>query len=214
MKKPDREYRALDAAEIRRMRGYCLPNLMRAPSKIPAKPGVYIWRYWPSLKDLTKDEFIQMFQEWQERQPQFFETVANSRISVSVIRTPFGGGGASDTLLGFNPNSEKAKALLAQLSNDESARQLLAYTLECIFSAAPPLYIGKADDLRARLTSHFEMHSSKLLTMIEEARIPSSDVYISYFLDPSVSSDTQSITTTLEEIVQRIANPPFTKRYG
>lgn len=214
MTKPVREFRALDAEEIRRIRGHCLTNLMRATSKIPTKAGVYIWRYWPSLKELSEDEFVQMLGDWQDRQPVFSETLANSRIRVSVARTPFGAGGQKPSFLGFDANSEKAKSLLAQFSKNSASRELLAYTLECIFSAAPPLYIGKAEDLRARLTSHFEMRSSNLLNMIDQAQIPRSDVYVSYFLDPSGSLEGQSITTALEEIIQRITNPPFTKRYG
>lgn len=214
MTRPPREFEPLDVEEIRRLRGYPLEHLMRAPGRIPSKSGVYIWRYWPTLRDLSEDGFNQMLAEWQKNQPQFEETVANNRIRVSVVRTPFGGGKPGQSILGFDASNEKAKGLLAQFTNNLGGRQILAYTLECIFSATPPLYIGKAEDLRARLTDHFERRSSHVLKDIDNSKIPYSDIYISYFLDPSESSADQPITTALEEIIQRITNPPFTNRYG
>ncbi len=213
MARRNRTYAPLDFERLRGIRGYPLTSLMRAPTKIPTDAGVYIWRYWPSLRSLEEAKFVEMCTDWQQRQPRFKEEVRNSRVEITTVRTPFGRG-ESGTFLGIELGNPKVRALLTLFKGDSDTRQLVAYTMECLIAASPPLYIGKANCLRKRLEDHFKKRSSDVLDMIDEAGIARDDVYVSYFLDPAQSSDGESVATGLEEILQRLTNPPFTKRYG
>ena len=158
--------------------------------------------------------FYQCRAHWRDTQPQFEENLNNSRMSVTVRRTPFGSVGSQTDIFGFKEESIKARNLIKAIDKDSSVRQLLAYTLESLVSAMPPLYIGKADNLQARLCSHFEEESSSLLKSIRDSKIHFNDVFISFILDPVSEIYDDSITTALEEIIQRMTNPPLTKRYG
>lgn len=129
------------------------------------------------------------------------------------MRTPFGRGDPG-TFFGLEVDNAKIERLLRLFKADADTRQLVAYTMECLIASSPPLYIGKAHCLRERLSDHFQRRSSDLLNMIDEAKIGFDDVYVSYFLDPVKPGEAESVATALEEILQRITNPPFTKRYG
>ncbi len=138
--------------------------MRRGLDKIPDKAGIYIWRYWPSLVDIEVSKFMETLKRWKETQPQFEESVKNSRITVSVKRTPFGVSGDKINMFGLGMSHGKAKSLEEAIGNDSDIRQLLAYTLETLLSSTPPLYIGKADNLRSRLNDHFEGRSSSLIS--------------------------------------------------
>ena len=212
--RPSRHYfQPIDVDDLRKLRGHSLATLMRARKMIPETPGIYIWRFWPTLADLEKDEFLRLWDRWRESQPQFEERVGNSRVEVRIRRTPFGAAGEGQDIFGFDFDNPKVARLRRAVESDADARQALAYTMECLLSAAPPLYVGKADNLQARLSNHFDGASSSLMQSLHHAGISNDDVYISYVSDP-VSSAEESITTALEEIIQRITNPPLTKRYG
>lgn len=207
-------YSALSLVDLRKVRGYSFSKLSRGRSKLPQTPGIYIWRYWPSLADLDEDSFIQMIRNWRETHPQFEEVVQNSRMTIRVKRTPFGSSATDGDFLGFKESSEKAKALWKAISSDMETRQTLAYTLESLLASMPPLYIGKADNLQVRLCNHFDEQSSSLLKTVRSAKIDLNDVYISFIEDPISGCLNDSISTALEEIIQRTTNPPLTKRYG
>jgi hypothetical protein len=210
---PLRRYAAFTADDLRRLRGYALSTLMRGRRKIPELSGVYVWRYWPTLTSLDKESFLCLLERWTATQPQFYETLSNRRVSVSITRTPFGFA-SDDALLGLASSSGKMSALLSALDGSAEVRQALAYTLESLFSAAPPLYIGKANNLQSRLSDHFDERSSTVLGSIRSAGIGFDDIYISFVEDSVSTSLPEQITTTLEELMQRVSNPPFTKRFG
>ena len=200
--------------DLRKIRGYSLSTLMRGRQKIPESPGVYIWRYWPLFANLEQQAFLDAIAKWTATQPQFEEIINNSRLSVSIRRTPFGSAVDKNVLFGFKETNPKASALMNAIEESEDTRQVLAYTLESLLASAPPLYVGKADNLRLRLSNHFDGQSSSLLASIKDAGINVEDVFISFLTDPVSDVLPDQITTAIEEIVQRISNPPLTKRYG
>lgn len=214
MIKPLRTYQPIGLEDLRKIRGHSLSSLMRGRKKIPESPGLYIWRYWPSLANVDETEFLKMWKRWRDTQPQFEEVLNNSRMAITVRRTPFGVVSSETDIFGFKEDSSKAKKLINAIESEAGVRQILAYTLESIVSAIPPLYIGKADNLQSRLGDHFSEQSSTLMQSIRQSGIAMDDVYISFIVDPISSNIDGSITTALEEIVQRMTNPPLTKRYG
>ncbi len=214
MNKPIKSYQSIALDDLRKLRGYPISKLMRGRQKIPDVPGIYIWRYWPALADIDRAAFLNTLNKWKHTQPQFEEHLGNSRVAVSVRRTPFGNSNDKTAVLGFSETNPKAVALTKAVEEDADTRQVLAYTLETLLASAPPLYVGKADNLRSRLSDHFDEQSSTLLSSIKGARIELDDIYISFIADPISKTLPESITTAFEEIIQRITNPPLTKRYG
>jgi hypothetical protein len=209
--KPLKSYPSLTVESLRALRGYSLTQLLRTPGKIPHVPGVYIWRYWPSFKSLEREDFLQVLANWQQRQPSFTETIRGSRIEASITRRPFGLHD-NKTIFGIDTSSSKGQRFLQAIEESQDNRALLAELLDCIACLSPPLYVGKADNLRGRLQDHLD-RKTHVLAAIDEQGLQFDDVYVSFIEDP-VSTTNTSVTTALEEILQRLTNPPMTKRIG
>ena len=111
---PTRKYAAVSTDELRKLRGHALSSLMRGWRKIPNTPGIYVWRYWPTLSGIDKDTFLSMWRRWKDSQPQFEELLSNRRMTVSVTRTPFSFT-TQESILGFALDADKAKNLLAAI---------------------------------------------------------------------------------------------------
>jgi len=197
---------------VRHLRGYSFNSLKRGVVKIPDGPGVYIWRYWPTLNNLDEEEFLEYLSNWCEKIPIVTDEIWNSRLNVTIKKSPFGTVFDNDYLFGLSKEHPKVKNLLNLLSKSESNRLQFAHALEIILANSPPIYIGKADNLQRRLVNHFNRDTS-LLSMIEESGIDLKDIYIA-FIEDAMSEGETSITTFIEEILQRIVNPPLTKRIG
>lgn len=197
--------------QLRALRGCGLRQLMRNSDQLPESPGVYVWRYWPSFKSLDSDDILETLKSWCAKQPTFIETTGNSRIETQITRFPFGRGN-SNTILGIDIGSAKGTRFLIALQESEQNRELLISILDSIVCLSQPIYVGKADNIKLRLEDHLARRSD-LLNDIEQQKISFEDVYISFILDP-VSTADNTITTTLEEILQRLTNPPLTKRIG
>lgn len=209
-KKVTREHPSLGINDVRSIRGHSYSVLRRSVNKIPTFSGVYIWRYWPDIPSLESEGLIDFLSKLQKNFPQQLEELKNSRVDVTIKRTPFGTG-EDGRFLGIS-NEKKINNILGLLNEDSNKRQAFAHTLEVLISSFPPIYIGKADNLRSRLSDHFE-GKSDVLPRIQSAEIPVNDIYISFIKDELTVED-KEITTSLEEILQRLTNPAYTKRYG
>jgi hypothetical protein len=212
MSKAPRTYSASDLSDVRKLRGYPYTALSIGRSKIPEAAGIYFWRYWPTLPDTSTEELLGLWERWRANQPWREEVVRNARLSVTIGRTPFGKSSEA-SVLGFEGHSSKATALLEAAHSTPEVRTLLSRAFECVLVSAPPLYIGKADNLRKRLSDHFD-GKTDVTRAIQKHGIELEDVYISFIEDPVSAHTNDSITTALEEVIQRLTNPPFTKRYG
>ncbi len=210
MIKPAKEYSSIKIDGIRSIRGHCLRKLMRGKNKIPDYAGIYVWRYWPDIPSLDSDNLKEFIKELQDKFPQHLENIKNSRVDISVKRTPFGSKN-DGRLLGIK-SEDKINKILKTLDGDKENRQVFAHTLEILISSFPPIYIGKADNLQKRLTDHFE-YRTDVLRNIEDADISIENVYISFIKD-DLSNPNMEVSTGIEEILQRLTNPVFTKRYG
>lgn len=205
-----KEYEAVDIGSVRSIRGHMYSKLRRSRNKIPEQPGIYIWRYWPNFRDLDSESLIEALAEMQSRYPQQTENLFNSRIQIDIKKTPFGLKNSND-ILGVK-NQNKIEMFLKAIKAEEDVRQVLVHVLEILLSFSPPLYIGKADNLRNRLGDHFD-NKTPLLGQLDKSDIPHDEIFISYVIDDLTMADTE-LTTNFEEILQRITNPPFVKRYG
>ena len=199
------EYPAIKVETIRNFRGICLTVLRKAPHKIPTYSGVYVWRYWPSFNNLTKKDIIQKVEEIKNKFPILTERLKNNRLDITVDRKPF----TKESFLvpGASKNDEILKLL-----DDEDFRLNFANTMEIVMFNAPPLYIGKAKNLRSRLEDHFD-EKTPVINLIRKSKIPEHEIFISFIKD-TISYENNDVTSTIEEILQRLTNPPLTKRYG
>lgn len=214
MSKYKKEHSSISIEEIRKIRGHKLTVLMRSVKKIPYSSGVYVWRYWPSTSSLDKKSVIGTLHDLQKTFPRNIERISNSRVSVTVEKTPFGREYNERGMFGYSKNSNKEKVIYKMLDQDEEARLVFANTLEMLVASSPPVYIGKANNLQLRLDQHFN-RKTNVLQEIEDAGISLSDIYISFIIDETNALEkNKELSPCIEEILQRITNPPLTKRYG
>lgn len=206
-----KKFKEITLDSLRDMRGHQYRNLVRGKDRLPTNPGVYIWRYWPSPNSLNKEGLIKFINELNASFPIYEEILKNNRATVTMQRTAFGERGG-EGLLGINKANKKIQNLLNYMETDQVSREKLASILETMISTAPPLYIGKADNIKTRLIQHFNLETD-FSVRLKESLIPIKDIYVSFLID-EVSEEDKIITTGIEEILQRITNPPLTKRYG
>ncbi|MBH0011433.1 hypothetical protein I6F66_05000 [Pseudoalteromonas sp. NZS100_1] len=206
-----KKFKEITLDSLRDMRGHQYRNLVRGKDRLPTNPGVYIWRYWPSPNSLNKEGLIKFINELNASFPIYEEILKNNRATVTMQRTAFGERGG-EGLLGINKANKKIQNLLKYMETDQVSREKLASILETMISTAPPLYIGKADNIKTRLIQHFNLETD-FSVRLKESLIPIKDIYVSFLID-EVSEEDKIITTGIEEILQRITNPPLTKRYG
>lgn len=200
----------LSREALRALRGTPYRIVQQDPSLIPEFSGVYIWRYWPTFPSLTADGVLSVLRRWREKQPAFEDYAGNRRLGITILRAPLGFAGDGE-LLGLEES--KSRELEQFIGTSDAAREALLVVLETIIASAPPLYIGKADCLRSRLQQHFAgRHQSQVLERIKRAQVPLEDVYISFIADPAPSEARMNLL--LEEILQRLTNPPLVKRYA
>tara|TARA_R110002072_G_scaffold211501_5_gene369091 strand:- start:849 stop:1481 length:633 start_codon:yes stop_codon:yes gene_type:complete len=210
MPRLEKEHSALNVDVVRKIRGHMYSVLRRSTNKIPAKSGIYVWRYWPTIPSLEADKLLDVVERLQQYYPSQIDFLMNSRVEITIERTPFGKPN-EENFLGIK-NRKKIENIKQLLDKNEKVRQVFAHTLEMLVSSSPPIYVGKADNLRNRLCDHFD-NKTELLGKIENADLPKDDIYISYILDELTEEDCE-VTTSIEEILQRLTNPTYTKRYG
>lgn len=211
MKKFIKEYPPVEVEQLRLLRGHNYVALSRGASKIPSCSGIYIWRYWPTVRGLEFDDLISLFEKVQKEFPRQSELLRNSRIEAKILRTPFGSD-SQDRVMGKNQGHDKILNLLSSIKESRENRVAIANLIECLLAQAAPIYIGKADNLKNRLVQHFE-GKTDFSQRLRKTSISVEDIYISYIKD-EISILDESITTTLEEILQRVTNPPLVSRYG
>lgn len=150
------QFEPFDIASLRAMRGYQARRLRKQSHLIPNNPGVYIWRYWPSFPDYSKDAILDTVRRYHQNAPTFIDSVKNTRVSVAVERTFWGG--TRDVPFGLSEN--KWQELESALNEGPEAREAIANALECAFASFAPLYIGKAARLRDRIHAHLHRTDS------------------------------------------------------
>ncbi len=204
-------FNSLDINLIRKVRGNQYKAIAANRSMLPEMSGVYIWRYWPSLSDTSYEGMMKAIQAYQENFPASIEKVSGKWTAVELQRNYYHSD-INTEFLGIPASSVKYSALLDSLRESAEARKALAHALEMIFLSAPPLYVGKAENISVRLGEHIDKKTG-FSKRLEASGMNMKYVYISYFLD-DVSCDGNSFSSTLEEILQRVSFPPLVKRFG
>jgi hypothetical protein len=204
-------FKGLDKELIRQVRGYQYKALNANQDALPEESGVYIWRYWPSLSDVSYDGIISAIQEYQRGFPVSLEKISGKWSRVDLRRNYYKPNIEED-FLGIPAKSKKYDKLMEALSASPESRMALLHAVEIIFMSAPPLYVGKAENIRKRLKEHFERRTG-FSKRLDDAGINLKYIYVSYFLD-EVSCEGREFSSSLEEILQRVSHPPLVKRFG
>lgn len=110
----------------------------------------------------------------------------------------------------FSTDSSKFSELTT-ISGSEELRRIFSENLISLCQKSTLLYVGKADNIRDRLSDHLNGRNSTLLKDLEASGIEEDMIRISIEYD-KVKYD--GMNQILEELIQRIAEPGFVRRKG
>jgi hypothetical protein len=110
--------------------------------------------------------------------------------------------------------SDSTSTQLRDLCESHEFRLYIYTLLSQPYFLNPPLYIGKADDLRQRAKDHLD-GSSGLLARLRGADIDIRRCYLVWTPTPDLSALTRhGVSRVVEDLVSQLFTPPFTLRYG
>ncbi|EJT1338674.1 GIY-YIG nuclease family protein [Vibrio vulnificus] len=204
-------YDSLSFSDIRSIRGKSLRTITANPNKVPSCPGVYIWRYWPQPRSYSKSDLMDYLRKIIEEFPCIEKEIAKNNDTMIYRRFALG----SNSCTPFHSlglTNRKIDKLEELLESDEKIEEI-CNVFELMLYMLPPLYIGKANNIAARISQHINRNSSKLLNKIDNAKIDYGDIYI-HFIKDDLSTPSNDMSDLLEIIIQRVTNPVFTDRQG
>ena len=119
--------------------------------------------------------------------------------------------------------TEDHRVMWARLTQDPDARNELLATLMRASLFLPPLYVGRADDLRSRYDTHTNPNTTRRNTfairLAEQAvalEVGVSDLLFVAIKTPAhlndISNDTKGLTTLIERMFMHWCRPPFSLR--
>jgi hypothetical protein len=115
----------------------------------------------------------------------------------------------------YNPNSvlglkaERATTLFEYLSSSNlNLNKFLSYYRDLCFTR--PFYIGKAQNLRSRISQHVR-GSSNILKEIDSHSIDKDCIWISFEI---IDQEAPEILNIYEEIAQKFLKPSITEKFG
>jgi len=181
--------------------------------RLRAEPGVYAWFRDFNLREYIKDKngFLNRIEELLNVN---LSDTFHSKIGVlyDVILTEKGG---------FL--TTKKKELLELICEQEVGRKLVADIFLTISEIQSPLYIGKAIDIRSRITEHIT-GQSELSERLLKASIDLNDCYIRviYFDSNEIKDviellpekDLDSFVVLIEDLITRLGPAAFVRRPG
>lgn len=204
------EFDSIDVDYIKKIKGHKYRSLIRSPDNIPQYGGIYVWRYWPDIKSLDKEGLIEFINRLNSNFPVYKESLKSSRVTIDLFRTPFGSP-SDKKIFGIDLNNKKIETIFNLLDEKEGCI-VLVDIINYLLSISPPIYVGKADNFNLRLKQHFELNT-EFSRQLAKTDISKGDIYISFLKDNS-GLNNKYFTLGIEEILQRVTNPPLTKRYG
>jgi len=160
--------------------------------------------HYPAIEYITDpDEILKSLSKYHKSQIISKDHLESARFVIDV-RT------AKSTDQTFGLSAQKWESVKRMLSEASSRSEFCdIFKMACFLR---PFYIGKANDLRIRLCDHFERRNSSLLSDLDGLQVPREAIWIgTKAVDESLELRDVPV---LEEIMQRICNPPLVKRFG
>ncbi len=165
---------------------------------VPRKPGVYAWYPRLSLDETSAVAF---------------------RTSMSIQLDAGGtlpklrghiGQYAADLTPGTTTLTSKKSAISHQVAASSTHRPRFAYAFLATSIFQPPLYVGKANNLRTRIRSHRDGRSDFSQEMIARNLMPN-ELVVAYVVLEKLPPKCNEL---LEYVLTAISAPPFVKRKG
>lgn len=173
---------------------------------IPTDSGVYYWVYWPrfSKNNISVNDLEILLSNYSKKNLQFPEILKGNYKFIAEIREQKFDKNTTP-LFGLSPL--KKNRLLNYFQTRSNIVIFYEFFKEICF--ARPFYIGKANNLRSRLVSHFNGNSD-VLSELTNQRINDSDIWIGYKKIPLNNTDPMNVI--FEEILSRNVKPGLTKK--
>lgn len=188
-------------------------ELLRTPEIIQALPGVYCWIYVPEINTENENKFINSLNKICDT-----KMILDRKGYIGEYKLEIGFGSFKNGKL-FSELSSKHNDLAA-ISKDPDLRESLKLLIQNASIFTNILYVGKADNMRDRISDHLSGKGSTLLEDCRKNGIESFSLRVNIFYDNISSVDTlikakeKNLFNIAEEIVQRISIPGFVRRKG
>lgn len=185
-----------------------LSSIRVNPELILEKPGIYVWSFSPNISCDSPESFMNSINEFANKRFSLDRSDKVWQHQIILERRPFSNNGGlvlSETKL--NEVQERA--------SDLSFRMCFSEIISSVCQDTQVLYIGKAKNLRTRLEDHLNERGSRLLSDLKDANITDDELRIRVVYDSSeVLVYPTDLSSSCEELLQRILNPGFVRRYG
>lgn len=188
---------------------YTVSQLRINPKLIPKESGIYIWTFSPNINTENEKSFLRSIEMLTSKEF-FLEHSGNiSYNKMAIKRVSF----PEKTL--FRLSSSKNKTF-NQYTENSDFRVLFSNEISRICLNNVILYIGKADNLRTRLTNHIEGNKSNLLEKLSKANFLEDELRIKIIKDEenSLFQEFPGVNLIIEETLQRMVLPGFVERFG
>lgn len=178
-----------------------------ADPELPSESGVYYWVYWPHIDAslITPLDFEKKILQFCKNQLTYSEKFnGHYKFTGEISEQWFKNNGNL-----FGLSDRKNSQLKTFLSDRDNRIGFSKIIQELCFGR--PFYIGKANNLRRRLTSHFRRHgNSTIMEYIDSKDISYSEIWVGVKLvNTSIS---ENMNTIVEEIFSRVFKPGLTRK--
>lgn len=193
---------------------YTLKYVQIEQNVIPSTGGVYKWVYWPNLENYVENgnDYWDLLCVYSSKKLTEESSFNDFKFDITVVESSYNACN-SNYDVPFGLSDAKGHVLKDFLQEKENRCELNRYLKPIVFSK--PFYVGKADNLYARIKDHYS-GNSKLLPYIRDQGINFEDIWIGYYVLNGVDNtkNTSNINDVFEEVLQRIVKPGLTKRPG
>ena len=189
---------------------YTIRQLRINIEQIKTKSGIYVWSFSPNINYQTKDLFIKSLNRITGIKTKLPRIGNVWTTKVKLISNSFRDGDKY-----FSEHSIKNSQIMI-LSEELQFRKYFAKTIKTGCEITIPLYIGKANNLRERISDHINERNSTLLEDFSICKIREDEVRLRVFEeDENIRfGNKENISLIVEEFLQRLADPGLVRRYG
>ncbi|TKT93344.1 hypothetical protein [Dyadobacter frigoris] len=195
MKYNDFEFNKLD---------YLKKNVDDPKDGIPSDYGIYQWVYWPAFDAdrIATNDLINTLKEYSSRNFYIEEEIKGKyKFHAKIWEQGF-----RDNANMFGLSDKKHSELEAYLRSRTNIQAFYEFFKEICF--VRPFYLGKANNLRSRLSQHFS-GKSNVIAEIVKSSVPDQHVWVGYRKLPFSPAES-SINNIYEEIYSRRVKPGLT----
>jgi hypothetical protein len=175
---------------------------------IPTDSGIYFWVYWPDFDSntITVSNLETKLIEYSSKNLQFPEELwGRYKFIAEIKEQKFDK--HSSPLFGLSP-SQRQKLINYLSSSRNNIRSFDEFFKEICFTR--PFYVGKANNLRSRLSNYHFKSTTEVIPEITRQQIPETQIWVGYKLIPMNSND--EMNNVFEEIISRNIKPGLTKK--